>query len=90
MNDKQLCYKDTISTTTFGVYVADKISASLGFKVSQKRVVGEVIKQGSVLSLRQQGTPDRGPQLPQLDAVGGVKVLKGKTGGRMLGTCRRL
>lgn len=79
-----------MSTPTFCFYVADEISASLGFKVCQKSVVGEVIKQGSILSLRQQGTSDGWPQLSQLDAVCGIKVLKGETGGRMLGTCGRL
>lgn len=78
------------STPTFCFFVADEISASLGFKVCQMSVVGEVIQQGSVLALRQQGTSDGWPQLSQLDAVRGIKVLKGQTGGRMLLTCGRL
>lgn len=78
------------STPTFCFHVADEISAPLGLKVCQKSVLAEVIEQGSVLALRQQRAADGGPQRPQLDAVGGVKVLKGQAGGRMLGACGRL
>lgn len=49
-----------------------------------------MIKQGSVLPLRQQSTSDGGPHLAQLGAVRGVKVLKGQIGGRMLGACGSL
>lgn len=86
----QLCYKSRRSTPTFCFRVADEIPAPLGLKLCQRSVLAEAIEQGSVLALRQQRAADGGPQRPQLDAVGGIKVLKGQAGGRMLGTGGRL
>lgn len=73
-------------TPTLCICVTDEICASLGFEVCQRSVLGEIVEQGSILPLRQQRASDWWPQLPQLDAVGGIKVLQGQTGGREFDT----
>lgn len=77
-------------TPTLCIRVTDEVSASLGFEVRQNSIMVEIIEQGSVFPLWQQGDSDWWPQLPQLDAVGGIKVLQGQTGGRVLGRCGSL
>ena len=79
-----LCYSKLMShrqnwrcTPTPCIYVSDEVSASLRFQVSQSSIMGEIIEQGSIFPLWQQGNSDWWPLLPQLDAVGGVKVLQG-------------
>lgn len=75
--EKQCNCKRWRCTPTLCICVTDEISASLGFEVCQNSILGEIIKQGSILPLWQQGGSDWWPQLPQLDTVGGIKVLQG-------------
>ena len=65
---------------------ANKVPAALFLKVRRDGlVVGEVVEQSSVLPLREQAAPHRGPKPAQLEAVGGVEVLQGHVGGGVPG-----
>lgn len=70
----------------------DEVSTSLGLEISYTNVniKGEIIEQGAILLLCQQGDSHWGPQLPQLGTIGGVKMLQGQPGGWVFDTCRSL